>query len=104
MSSQLLIAEQLHTNMYNAVGHRIRLVAFHQCFHDECIMLNKRFCKGDLPERKAKAQQQLTVMLNPFKEDSICFQNCTHITKIIYANINVNMEKRIPCNLDLATC
>lgn len=54
MSSQLLIAEQLHTNMYNAVGHGVRLVALHQRFHDECIMLNKCFCKSDLTERKKK--------------------------------------------------
>lgn len=54
VSSQLLIAEQLDTDMYNAIGHGIRLVAFHQCFHDECIMLNKCFRKGDLEEEKAQ--------------------------------------------------
>lgn len=53
-SSKILIAEQLHTNMYNAVGHGVRLVAFHQCFHDECIMLNECFCKGDLPVTNIK--------------------------------------------------
>lgn len=55
MSSQLLVAEQLHTNVNDAVGHRIRLVAFHQRFHDESVMLDKCFCKGDLPERKTRS-------------------------------------------------
>lgn len=48
VSGQLLVTEQLNTNMYNAVGHGVGLVALHQRFHDECIMLNKCFCKVDL--------------------------------------------------------
>lgn len=55
MSSQLLVAEQLHANVHDAVGHRVGLVAFHQRFHDEGVMLDKCFCKGDLPEGKTKS-------------------------------------------------
>lgn len=51
---QLLVAEQLHTNMYNAVGHGVRLVAFHQRFHDEGIVLYKCFSESDLPERRRR--------------------------------------------------
>lgn len=57
MPSQLLIAKQLHTNMYNAVGHGIRLMAFHQRFHDECIMLNKCFRKSDLSTMQREKQK-----------------------------------------------
>ena len=78
MSSQLLVAEQLHTNMYNAVGHGVRLVAFHQRFHDECIMLNKCFRKSDLPDRKRDRDHNTIKVYGydvvAFKEESICFQ------------------------------
>lgn len=59
MSSQLLIAEQLHTNMHNSVGHGVRLVAFHQRFHDERIMLNKCFCESDLQKKNIKIKVHL---------------------------------------------
>lgn len=51
VSSQLLVAEQLHADVHDAVGHRVRLVAFHQCFHDEGVMLNKCFCECNLSKR-----------------------------------------------------
>lgn len=52
MPGQLLVAEQLHANVHDAVGHRVRLVAFHQGFHDEGVMLNKRLSEGDLMRKK----------------------------------------------------
>ena len=111
VSSQLLIAKQLHTDMYDAIGHGVRLVAFHQRFHDECIMLNKCLCKGDLPERKREkptTQFKLTV-----KMLSLCLKynlySLRHLRGKLeqhetYLWINANTKKEIPCNLDLATC
>lgn len=34
-------------------------MALHQCFHDKCIMLDKRFCKSDLEGKKIQEKQNL---------------------------------------------
>lgn len=77
--SQLLVAEELDADMYNAVRHGVRLVAFHQRCHDECIMLNKCFCESDLPDEKSKRKDRYTIRAcchnaAAFKDAFIYFQ------------------------------
>lgn len=110
MSSQLLVAEQLHTNMYNAVGHGVRLVAFHQCFHDECIMLNKGFRKSDLSDRMRNNKSKLTaptfLLVNVCRHHLNLPESLYHDMQrnyiategqvcICYLQINVNMARKI---------
>lgn len=56
---QLLVAEELHADMYNAVRHGVRLVALHQRRHDERVMLNKCFCESDLRGREEQEKKPL---------------------------------------------
>ena len=50
VAGQLLIAEQLHADVHDAVGHGVRLVALHQCLHDEGVVLHKGLGERDLQE------------------------------------------------------
>ena len=52
MTRQLLVAEQLDADMDDPIGHGVGLMALHQCFHNECVMLNEGFRKGDLKRQK----------------------------------------------------
>ena len=48
VAGQLLVAEQLHADVHDAVGHGVRLVALHQRLHDEGVVLHERLGEGDL--------------------------------------------------------
>ena len=48
VTRQLLVAEELHADVHDAVGHGVRLLALHQRLHDEGVVLHERLRERDL--------------------------------------------------------
>lgn len=61
MSRQLLVTEELHADVNDAVGHGVRLVTLHEGLHDEGIVLYKCFSERDLRHRRRKSTLQILV-------------------------------------------